>query len=115
MDALASNDSQHSLSLSETLFSSSSPHHTLPLHCLLSVGHHEDPGEPGVLPLLEHGEVGLTILVVPDDADPGAQLPLLELILEKTSESEVRHLLVIPGQSILVQVLDVAEYLTNLN
>ena len=86
----------------------------LPLEGLLLVGQDVNPGEPGLVPFFKHREKRETIAVIPDDCDPCADLSLLELVLQKTSQSEVGGFLVLPDESVLMFVLDVREYLFEL-
>ena len=86
----------------------------LPPLRLLLVGQDVDPGEPGLVPLLKHGEEGVAVVVVPDDSYPGADLPLLKLVLEEAGQSEVSVFLVVPDQGVIMLVLDVREDLPDL-
>ena len=52
--------------------------------------------------------------MVPDDGDPGGELPLSELVFEQAGEGEVRQLGVLPHQCVLVLLLDVAKQLADL-
>ena len=52
--------------------------------------------------------------MVPDDSDPCADLSLLKVILQKTSQTEVGGLLVLPDESVFMFLLDVREYLSEL-
>ena len=87
---------------------------TLPLHCLLFVRKDVNPREPGFIAFFKHWQKCLSIAVVPYDGDPRADLSLLKLILQKTSEGEVGGLLVLPDESVFMFVLDVRENLSEL-
>ena len=86
----------------------------LPLHCLLFVGQDVDPSEPGLVTFFKHWQKCMTIAVIPDDGDPCADLSLLKLILQKTSQREVCGFLVLPDESVFMFVLDVGEDLSEL-
>ena len=86
----------------------------LPLHCLLFVGQDVNPSEPGLVTFFKHWQKCLSIAVIPDDGDPCADLSLLKLILQETSQGEVGGFLVLPDEGVFMFVLDVGEYLSEL-